>query len=96
MSGIARDHIPDGWLNGRQSCLRLDCSLSALFRAALYGHIRFEILPGKSPVFLRADVERYAKVKHERIPRKGRKKKPPIGEVLAGHPRPTAGTPGHS
>jgi hypothetical protein len=89
--------MPDGWLNGRQSCLILDCSLSALFRASMYGLIRFSIPPGKPPMFLRADVERHAESKHERIPRKGRKKKPPIGEVFTGNPRSTAQTTqGHS
>ena len=60
--------MPDGWLNGRQSCFILDCSLSALFRAVIYGHIRYELDPGKPPRFLRTDVEKYALVKDKHHP----------------------------
>lgn len=92
----AADPMPDGWLNGRQSCLILDCSLSALFRAAMLGYVRFERDPGCPPRFLRADVEQYARMKPGRVPRARRKKKPPTGEVLTGSRLTAETTQGHS
>lgn len=65
----------DGWLNGRQACVILQCSLSALYRAAMHGYVKFRLVPGYTPQFGRMSVEQYALVRPKRVPRPARRKK---------------------
>jgi hypothetical protein len=76
---------PSKWIGGREACRILDCSQSAVQRAALFGFIKVALNRGEPPRYERQSVERYAAVKAAKIPR--RKKKPrqsgETGEVVS-------------
>lgn len=72
------------WINGNTARQLLDCTITALQRAALVGLIRVRLIPGMPPRYNRADVERYAQ---EMAPKAKRqhyaRKKPRSGTQLA-------------
>lgn len=51
------------YINGRQACLAIGCSPSALQRAVMLGEVRFKLEPGVAPRYHRGDVRRLAEVR---------------------------------
>jgi hypothetical protein len=84
------------WIGGREACRILDCSQSAVQRAALFGLIRVTLQPGFPPRYDRKSVERYAVIKAAKVPRKKKPRRSgETGEVVS-EPPVDAGGPGRT
>ena len=53
------------YINGRQACLAIGCSPSALQRAVMLGEVRFKLEPGVAPRYHRDDCERLAAARRD-------------------------------
>lgn len=85
---------PPKWISGREACRLLDCSQSAVQRAALLGFIAVKLGLGEPPRYDRESVLRYAATRAAKVPRP-RMKKPrrsgETGEVVSESPASTDG-----
>lgn len=78
---------PSEWINGSKARQLLDCTATALQRAAVVGLIQVKLDPGQPPRYNRTDVERYKDQlppKAERRQHYARKKTAGSGPSLAG------------
>jgi hypothetical protein len=51
---------PDDWINGRQAALIVDCSPTAIIRAAMLGQVRIKLQPGVPARYHKGDVKKLA------------------------------------